>query len=390
MCLVLAMTNTKKLNLSKCLNDIGNTLLAAEDDGFGYAIQGKNGVFGEKTIAKRFFTRLSRLNHVQLPIVKKKYMGFGSPSELTGPGIFHGRTSTNVISLIDTHPMQIDNWNLIHNGVVDDLGPFYEKKTENDSEDVLRRLIDGVGNPNPMADIEKYLQGYYAFAAIDPEGRLHVARDQYAPLCIAWSGVYETFIIATNPGLILKVNKILDAKIGPIDEIQDETYCIFNGNELIHCQDFDSLGYTMRQSQHATASLGRVLGDAQLVCGLANAPTNVLRDVSPNPQSKERSYAEVSEADWQDSIVDYLKTERHPDRRGGVTEDDYYKYKHEIENMDASYQIFSDDKPISLLEFRKLDHVAQEMCTILRGDGSVVEPENYAIPRLRGGRHSTK
>src|SRR5271165_6816473 len=120
MCLVLAVTNMKKIALSKCLNDIGTTLLKEEEDGFGYAIQGKNGVFGEKTIAKKFYTRLARKHlEVNLPIVRKKHVSFGTPSELVGPGIFHGRTSTNVISLRDTHPMQIADWHLIHNGVVE-------------------------------------------------------------------------------------------------------------------------------------------------------------------------------------------------------------------------------------------------------------------------------
>lgn len=397
MCLVLALTNMKKIKLSSCLNDIGNTLLKSEDDGFGYAIQGRDGVFGEKTISKRFRTRLGRINFVSLPIVKHKYMGFGKPTELVGPGVFHGRTSTNVVSLVDTHPMQLDGWNLIHNGVVDDLGPKYEKSTDNDSEDVLRRLLDGVGKVNPMEDIEKYLMGYYAFAAIDTQGRLHVGRDDIAPLHIAYSAKLETFIIGTTEALILKVSKILDAKIGPIDEIQSETYCIFSGNELIHCQDFNAIGYTQRQAGYAGLSLGRDLpptpvksaaDSADVFTRLPGGELTTVKDVTPGRTIRE--FDERSEADWQDSIMDFLKTEQHPDRvsRGTVSEDDYYKYKRELDNMDASYQIYEkDDKPITLHDFRKLDHVSQEMCTIIRGDGTVVDPECYATPRLRG-RHA--
>ena len=404
MCLVLALTNMKKVKLNQCLNDIGNTLLKSEDDGFGYAVQGRDGVFGEKTINKRFRTRLNRINFVSLPIVKQKYEMFGKPTELTGPGIFHGRTSTNVISLIDTHPMQIDGWNLIHNGVVDDLGPFYTKATDNDSEDVLRRLLDGLNKTNPMEDIEKYLRGYYAFAAIDPQGRLHICRDDIAPLHIAWSAKLETFIIGTTEGLILKVSKILDAKIGPIDEIDNETYCIFSGNELIHCQDFKAMGYTPRQAALAQQSLHRDLPTAPVKSAADSAEVFTrlpggdiqARDVTP-----ERTFNELSEADWQagvheylknkdDSIMDFLKTERHPDRvrRGNLSEEVYYKYKNELDNMDASYQIYqADDRPITLNEFRKLDHISQELCTIIRADGTVVDPECYETPRLRG-RHA--
>ena len=394
MCLVLALTNTKNIKLSQCLNDIGNTLLASEDDGFGYAIQGREGVFGEKTIARRFRTRLGRINPVKLPIVKKQYESFGKPTELIGPGIFHGRTSTNVVNLINTHPMQLEGWNLIHNGVVDDLGPAYVKKTDNDSEDVLRRLLDGLNNVNPMIEIEKYLQGYYAFAAIDPQGRLHIGRDDIAPLHIAYSAKLDTFIIGTTEGLILKVSKILDAKIGPIDEIESETYCIFKGNELIHCQDFKALGYTRRQSQWASESLGRELPAGQQVSGLQ--PPRQVIDVGGSTGiidiSSQREMNETSEADWQDSIMDFLRTETHPDRGSGrtVSEDDYYKYKQEVDNMDASYQIYApDDKPITLAEFKKLDHVHQEMCTIIRADGTIVDPEDYGTPRLRG-RHAAE
>lgn len=388
MCLVLAFTNTKKLNLKQCLNEIGNTLLKEEDDGFGYAIQGKNGVFGEKTISKRFRTRLARVNEVKLPIVVNKYERFGLPSELLGPGVFHGRTSTNVVDLVNTHPMQIAGWHLIHNGVVDDLGPDYEKGTSNDSEDVLRRLIDGVGKPNPMEDIERYLQGYYAFAAIDPMGRLHIGRDDWAPLHIAYSGKYETFIIGTTESLILKVSKILDAKIGPIDEIQGETYCIFNGNDLIHCQEFKSKGFVQRQAAHATQSLGHAL---------PSGPVSVqVKDLTPT--SRDTDYGAVSEADWQDSVVEFLEHNRQTvnadmvsgvstdthDRFADVSEDSYYKYRREVDHMDAVYQVYApDDRPITLEAFKRMDHISQEQCTILRADGTVVDPEDYETRRMK-------
>lgn len=382
MCLVLAFSNTKKINLSRCLNSIGNTLLKTEDDGFGYAIQGKDGVFGEKTTSKKFRTRLSKPNQIILPIVKKQYMSFGKPTELTGPGIFHGRTSTNYISLLNTHPMQADGWHLIHNGVVEDLGPHYAKLTQNDSEDVLKRLMDGIGKPNPMEDIEKYLEGYYAFAAIDPQGQLHIARDKNATLYMGYSDKYETYIFGTTESLIIKVSKILDAKIGPIDELQEDLYCIFSGNELIHCQDFKSMGYTNMQARYAQQSLGRDLGGAGV------------KDVTGGVYDATKRINNVTEEEWQGGIEEFLTHEgsKHPDRSWrDAEEESYYKWRNEIDNMDASYQIYAlDDRSLTVDEFKQMDFIQQELCTIIRSDGTVVDPEDYETLRLRGarGRHA--
>lgn len=382
MCLVLALTNTKNIKLSQCLNSIGNTLLSSQEDGFGYAVQGREGVFGEKTIAKKFRTRLGKLNPVSLPIVKTHYSSFGKPTELVGPGIFHGRSATNVISLQDTHPMQLEGWSLIHNGVVDDLGPKYKKSTENDSEDVLRRLLDGTTKLNPMEDIEKYLQGYYAFAAIDPEGLLHICRDDNATLFIAKSAKLDTYIIGTTEGLVLKTSKILDAKIGPIDEIESNGYFIFDGNNLIHSQDFNPLGFTVKQSAWSNTSLGREL-----------LPTGgQIIDVSSSANKSEADWESVDGEDkWHDNITDFLRnSEAHRDRavrHSSKVEDDYYRYKKEVDGMDASYQVYDEnDNVMTLQDFKKLDHVHQELCTVVRADGSIVDPECYDIPRLRGNK----
>jgi len=443
MCQVLALTNMKHVVLKKSLNDIGNTMLASDDDGFGFAIQGKDGVFGEKTIAKKFRTRIGRLNMVTLPIVKKTYLSFGMPSELIGPGIFHGRSSTNHVSLTNTHPMQIDNWHLIHNGVVDDSGPKYAKKTTNDSEDVLRRLIDGVGKENPMEDIERFLEGYYAFAAIDPMGRLHICRDDNAPLCIAKSAKYDTYIIGTTDSLILKVSKILDAKIGPIEEIEDNVYMIFEGNNLVYRQDFNPLGYTSRQGQHMSTSLhhqrgledwggwspngrhiipGKFVHNGRTitapvdvsetrVCGLQppqRVPTS-FDDAADIELDETTEIADVevsedglvSEAEWQsrgrvhdatvegnadDSLMDFLIAS-HNEKMDKTTPETYATFRDELDNMDAAYEIKDvNGSKLSLIEFRKLDPVHQEMCSIIRPDGTVVDLENYHEDRLPIGR----
>ena len=407
MCQILALTNLKKIKLVDKLNEIGNILLREEKDGFGYAVQGKSGAFGEKTVAKHFRSRVGKSGLVKLPIIKVNYSEFGTPGELTGPGVFHGRTSTNKVNLENTHPMQIDGWNLIHNGVVGDWGPDYIKKTQNDSEDVLRRLLDGIGKENPMSEIEKYLQGYYAFAAIDPEGRLHICRDDLAPLCIAWSEKLQTYIIGTNEHLILKTSKVLGAKIGPIEEMEDSTYIIFSENDMIFKQKFKPFGYSSKQAQYSMSSLGRSL-DGRHVSGL-QPPRTVSTSFDDNERNNIQRFADamddksidrdgISEAEWsrfienpsdvEDTISDFdnLLAE-HNERMQSVTDEEYRKYVAELEQMDASYQIFlPDDSPITHYEFKKMDFSSQSLCTVLRSDGTLVEPWDYDTPRLPHAR----
>lgn len=367
MCKIIAFTDMKKLNLKKGLNDIGNTLLKTETDGFGYAVQGKNGVFGEKTISKQFRSRLDAKNMVQLPIVKKKYLTFGTPGELTGPGIFHGRTSTSGDGLVNTHPMQRPDadglWHLIHNGVVSDHGTAYSKLTDNDSEDVLYRLMESIES------VEEHLSGYYAFAAIDSQGFLHIGRDSHASLYIAWSPVYETYIIATTPGLISKVNKIYDAKCGPIDEMEDEIYTVFLGNEIVHNQYINPRGFTKVEARHSQSSLGRALGGEIIERSDVTKALQSVVSRAARPTPDETSEAQwQSEAQWNntiDSFAQELSTE---------SETDYYNYKRELDNMDAAYTILDEnDNHIKLHEFYKLDHISQELCTIIRPDGTVLE-----------------
>lgn len=388
MCKIIAFTDTKKLKLNQCVNDIGNTLLKSERDGFGYAIEGKNGVFGEKTIAKHFKSRLSKKS-IQLPILKRRYMSFGIPSELTGAGIFHGRTSTNSEGLVNTHPMIRPNedglWYLIHNGVVDDMGPEYSKLTDNDSEDVLYRLIEGVKNTdNPMSEIESYLEGYYAFACIDPLGRLHVARDGYATLFMAWSEELNTFILATTESLLNKLNKMLDAKIGPIDEIEDDVYMIFEGNTLVYHQFIQPLGFTVTQSAKSGASLGRELSP-QATGDLSGG--NRLSTISLNGGEvivRSPHHRPMSEADWRDqermdneafqAALDSIPASDDVDSEDNELDlNDYALFKREIENLDDTYTICdADGIYLKLHEFRKLDPISQEMCTIIRDDGTVI------------------
>jgi hypothetical protein len=253
MCKILTFTNAKKIDIQKTAEVIGNILLGIERDGFGYAVQGQNNVFGEKTIAPNFCSRLEAKNIVRLPIVEARSETFGYLDKPMGPAIFHGRTSTNDKGLLNCHPMQIKKWNLIHNGVVDDHGPKYSKKTTNDSEDLLHRLLEGIES------VENNIAGYFAFCAIDHNGRLHVGRDSIATLHIAWIEKVQSYLIGTTEDLIKKTAEALNLKTGPIDLIKPNTYAIFNGNDIEFHRSISPRGFDKKQAELAELSLGRSL-----------------------------------------------------------------------------------------------------------------------------------
>jgi predicted glutamine amidotransferase len=354
MCKILALTNAQKVKRNH-INKIGQMLLGLERDGFGYAIQGEKGVYGEKCISKHFETRIGAGGVIHLPFVKRDFESFGLPKDKPkGPAIFHGRTSTNQPGLINTHPMQEDGWHLIHNGVVTDHGPAYEKKTANDSEHVLHRLIKGID------EVAKHLSGYYAFAAIDPKGRLHIAKDKTANLNAAWSKDLDSFIIGTNPELIKSAAKILGVKVGPVDSIKDEEYCIFKGNQMQYRTTFKSRGYTYTESQYATSSLGYGLYD--------NSYLNSSRSTSGGYQAHKKN--ETNGNTWAESITTTATTEKSTDDKEAKT---YRDYMEELTDLDESYTIY--DKTgveLKLQDFWKLDWGSQVECTVVRPDGTVV------------------
>lgn len=325
MCKIVTFTDASNLDTLDVAEKIGNLLLQTEQDGFGYAVQAANGVYGEKCIDSIFAPRIN-LDAVNPPdAIVQKYQSFGRFSKATGPMILHGRTSTNYLGLRNCHPMiDKDNY-LIHNGVVTDSGPDYKRKTQTDSEDVLHRFLEGISS------VEKHLEGYYAFSCIDSNGKLHIVRDRIATLHMAWLSKYKTYVIATTANLILQIAGKLQCDVSAIDEIQPDVYLVFNKNKMEKATHIKSLGYSYRQARHATKSLGRTLDDT---------------DDEPN----------VLDMTSDASIISHH-----------LTRDEFEKA---IEYIDDTWDILGpDDNFINLDEFRQLDPIAQRQCWFTSPDG---------------------
>lgn len=335
MCKIATFTNSKNLDVQKVAKKVGNILLDMERDGFGYAVQGVNGVFGEKCVADTFKPRMGLKNLNPPEAIAPKYLQFGQKSKPIGALIMHGRTSTNDHGLVNCHPMVKQDHYLVHNGVVTDHGKPYEKATTNDSEDVLHRFLDGI------ASVEKHLTGYYAFSCIDSQGRLHVVRDRIATLYMVWLPKLDTYLIATTESLIHKIADALGLEVGAIDAIKDDVHLIFEGNQLVHCQSIKSRGYDNREAALASKSLGRELSTFD---------------------------------DTPFSASDYFNPYEGDDYNDGLELLSQEAFDREVSRINDTFEIFDvNDRPISAVEFHKLDSIAQRQCLIYRPDGSCIE-----------------
>lgn len=331
MCKIIAFTNGNKLDLIKTVNILGNELLASEPDGFGYAAQGKKGIFGEKSISKEFNSRINKRLFNPIQLINRDYETFGEYSEVDGPLILHGRTSTNKSGLINTHPMIKQGNYLIHNGVVNDHGPKYPMTTSNDSEHVIHRFLEGIDS------LETHLTGYYAFANIDTNGHLHILRDSLAQLYMTYSESHDTFIFATTKDLIDFIAAELSMVIGPIDKVKDDIYCIFHGNMLAHSQEINPRGYDYYSASKAKLSLGYDLDD---------------NDETPR-------YSQ----DWQE----YRDNDS----------DDYWltqEFLDAVEEVDDTCAILDgDNRSISAHEFHLLPLFLKKQCLIETNDGRYIQ-----------------
>jgi hypothetical protein len=301
--------------------------MASERDGFGYAIQGIKGVFGERTLSRYWATN----RPPKLPFLENSESEtFGDIKQhWNGPALFHGRTSTNHKSLINTHPIQKRGWSLIHNGVVTNHGPDYKMNTTNDTEHLLEYL-----STTGIKGIEDHLSGYYAIAAIDPKGRLHLARDSKAWLYSAYIPVIESHVFATTQALIEELCEELEWTHEPIYKVQDNVYIIMNGNKVQKQETIKPRGFSLVESQFANRSLSY--------------------------QTTGREY-----------LGDY---QSHQDR---------VPFLQECAEIDSSYTITDDcGVPIELNEFHKLDDISKMNCVITRPDGTIVDPDDYYTDKL--------
>lgn len=252
MCKIIIIPNASKILEIEKFSRYCADILSSMPDGFGYAAQGKKGVFGARTLEPELYSRAPSVPEFCVPVE----FPFGEKSEVIGAAMFHGRMSTNVRDIANTHPISRDNWHLIHNGVVTDHGDNYKMLTSNDSEHVLKHLQTG-----GIDAVSANLTGYYAAGAFDGYGRLHVFRDSIAQLFYAYSAVLDSPIFATTQDIIHDIGDYFKDTLVPI-QVKDNTYLVFQDGKLVEHREFISRGYDKYSANLAGKSLGYSIDDA--------------------------------------------------------------------------------------------------------------------------------
>jgi hypothetical protein len=346
MCKIIVITNAAKLKIKTDAKKIAAIMNASQRDGFGYAVQGKAGVFGERTTKPASFTSRFGKPKNDLPWVQATSETFGEISPIIGAAIFHGRTSTNEVSLINTHPLEKNDWHLIHNGVVNNVGEKYEMQSTNDSEHVLHYLSrDG------LHGVAANLTGYYAVAAISPENRLHIFKDDTARLFSGYSKKLDSYIFGTSLDILDEL--CVDLKLGEIifEPMLSNTSLVFEGNTLLSTESFKPRGMGYAETKYSGQSLGYDVGHVSGSSSFYGSKNKYQSTVSPLVQAANASDEKL---------------------------DAFYN---EIDDADASYTFFNrTGELITQEEWEWLSPIAQSQCTIKRSDGTLVDiPDSVAI-----------
>lgn len=370
MCKVIGFTNFSKVKKKlETVEYLGRLLLSTERDGFGYAVWDKNSksFFGERTAEKSFSSSTRDTAKVDFSFCDKPLKvqnSFGEyDMENVGPAIFHGRISTNMKSLLNTHPIVKHDMALIHNGVVTDLGPKYETITTNDSEHVLERFVDDT--------FEKNLRGYYAFLAIDKEGKLHVCRDAIASLYSTWIESLDTYLFSTNEDNIVNICKAFGVDYSTILKVTSDTLLCFEDNKVVSSRKITSLGYSQIEGRYAKDSLGYGLDSRW--SGFGSGSTTYSRGYSQprvitggsNKKKGKKAKKVTSEEDHKPLTMDEKA------------------YLDEIAMMDQSYVIISPKgKKVDIDKFKMYHFEAMKRFEVIRPDGTVVDWKDYQTDKL--------
>lgn len=338
MCKLMCFSNITKFDLNKLekLTKAVVKVMASERDGFGITLCN-----AQKVLSARKFLKPSEASLISpvtppAPYLKALSEEIGGPISPDNESIiFHGRTSTNEVSLRNTHPIIKHGLWLSHNGVVEDHGPAYSKMTSNDTEHIVERL--GTGG---VEAVEKFLSGYYATIHYDESqpGVLTVVKDNIAPLFFSKIDALDSIVFATTASMIESVCKEMKLKHSGIFEVSDNVYLEVYKGEVLTTLPIKPRGRSSYSDSLAHLSLGK---------------SRITTD-----ESRFNDFSVYGES--------YGRTEIDPIERF---------FSEVEEEADHSWVFIESQREISLGTFLRLSDEEKLDCLVIRADGTVCSPD---------------
>jgi hypothetical protein len=282
-------------------------------------------------------------------------------------GVFHGRTSTNQINLSNTHPIKKGDTYLIHNGVVSNNGPTYIQETSNDTEHLLHYL----NQKNGIQEIEKFISGYYAVCALKDK-ELIIFKDSIAPLFAAYIKEIDSFIFATTEILITQILKEMEYEHSNISAMNNDTFLKFKDGILTENFKIKPFGYSKRETKYAEKSLGKNINEFSY-------------------RDSHDSYNSYDKWDQYDSEHRYNKNKK---TNKNLSENDLSQFTESEQQFLDEVNYASDNtyyfksykgEEISYDEFIVLLDSEKLYCTVVRSDGTIVDPNDYYTDKLYEG-----
>ena len=238
MCKLFSITNATRLNqkqLTRLTASISRRFAKTERDGFGLSVKTRSGVIVES----RWINPIdARWNYAPSPVSI----------------VFHGRTSTNDVSLTNTHPIRRSGLSVCHNGVVEDLNQDYETITTTDSELLTERLSRGLDS------VESNIVGYYAaLYHNENDFKLRLIKDNIASLFIAYSQALKGFVIATRADHIEDIMRENNLQHDEIFSVNDNVYLEFYLGHVLTTKEIRPKGRSRYADSLSSLSLGHDL-----------------------------------------------------------------------------------------------------------------------------------
>ena len=249
MCKLAYASNLKKLNASKkqkLFNHVQKTLTQSDRSGYGIASKSLDGSIE----IKRTLTVTDLITQdLSIPKFCKNSASGDFKASKANEVIFHARTSTNSISMDNTHPFKIGNTVLCHNGVLEYTGENYDKKTDNDTEDLTYHF-----DKFHLTNIDSVFSGYAAFIAFKNDST-YIVRDQTATLHYAYSKNLDCHFFGTTKSIVSEMLNVLGSN-ARVFEMEENHYVEIKNNKVIDVKKWSGLSYSRYASGKSHLSLG--------------------------------------------------------------------------------------------------------------------------------------